>query len=260
MKIKIKTPAKINLSLKVEHVCENGFHPINSIMQSVSLFDYLTIELLENSNNISISGNSTNIPYDEKNIAYRAAKLYFETLNKNFGAKIYIEKNIPISAGLAGGSTNAAGVIYGLNKILSEPFSIEILHQMCAKLGSDLNFCLVGGKCRCLGRGEIVQQMEFENLNLTLIKPKNLGISAKEAYQKFDELKMPSNLQNDLEFALLPHYSQLSTLHNMGFQMSGSGPTFFILKEKLPDGLIKNKNDYEIFEGLKALPYGVLEV
>lgn len=259
MKIKIKTPAKINLNLKVHRVGENGFHPINSIMQSVNLFDYLTIELLENSTNISVSGNRPQLPYDEKNIAHKAAKLYFETLNKNFGVKIYIEKNIPISAGLAGGSTNAAGVIYGLNKLLDEPFPLEILHQMCAKLGSDLNFCLVGGKCRCLGRGEIIQQMEFEDLNLTLIKPKNLGISAKEAYQRFDELKVPSNLPNDLEFALLPHYNELSALRNMGFQMSGSGPTFFILEEKLPDDLIKNKRDYEIFEGLKAIPYGVLE-
>lgn len=257
MKIKVKTPAKINLDLKVEEVRPDGFHPIQSIMQSVNLFDYLTIEI--RCDGIILEGNSREIPYDERNIAFKAAKLFFETIGKAYGAKIRIEKNIPVCAGLAGGSTNAAGVLWGLNKIFDEPLNSEQLHQMCAALGSDVNFCLVGGRAHCFGRGEMVVPLPFEEFPLTIIKPKHLTISAKEAYERFDELTETSNLPNDLEFALLTHYEEVRLLHDRGFQMSGSGPSFFIKEEKLRENVIMVPRNYEIFEGLKAIPYGICE-
>ncbi len=258
MKIKVKTPAKINLSLKVCPVRKDDFHPIESVMQSVSLFDFLTISL--GGSGIILDGNSAEIPYDEHNIVFRATQLFLNEIDKQVGVKIYIEKNIPVCAGLAGGSTNAAGVLWGLNKIFNEPLGSADLHNICARLGSDLNFCLVGGKACCLGRGEIIEPLPFEDFALTVIKPKNLAISAKEAYEQFDKLEGTiSNLSNDLEFALLPYYKELQFLHNKGFQMSGSGPSFFILEDKLSEDLIENRNGYEIFEGLKAVPYGVCE-
>ncbi len=257
MKIKVKTPAKINLSLTVGKAREDGFHEIESVMQSINLFDYLTIEL--RCDGIILEGTSNEIPYDKGNIAFRAAKLFFETLGKNYGAKIYIEKNIPVCAGLAGGSTNAAGVLWGLNKILDEPFKTPDLHKMCAKLGSDLNFCLTGGRAHCFGRGEMVIPLPFEEFPLTIIKPKNLAISAKEAYARFDNMTESSNLPNDLEFALLPYYDELRVLHNRGFQMSGSGPSFFILEDKIPENTIMVPQKYEIFEGLKSVSYGVCQ-
>ena len=94
---------------------------------------------------------------------------------------VHIEKNIPVSAGLAGGSTNAAGILKGLNEIFGNPLSKPELHTICAKLGSDLNFCLEGGRQITTGRGEILTPLEFEEFQLSLIKPLNLGISAKEA-------------------------------------------------------------------------------
>jgi len=261
MKIKVKTPAKINLSLGVGPLREDGFHDIESLMQSVSLFDYLTIEL--RCDKIILEGTSSEIPYDESNIAFRAAKLFFETLGKDYGAKIHIEKNIPVCAGLAGGSTNAAGVLWGLNKILDEPLATHDLHKMCTKLGSDVNFCLIGGRAHCFGRGENVIPLPFEEFPLTIIKPKNLTITAKEAYAKFDELNKSgrgtSNLPNDLEFALIQYYRELKSLHELGFQMSGSGPSFFIMQDKLPEGLIKTPKNYDIFEGLTSVPCGVCE-
>ena len=257
MKIKVKTPAKINLSLSVKDARPDGFHTIESVMQSVSLFDYLTIEL--RCDGIILEGTSSEIPYDERNIAFRAAKLFFETLGKSYGAKIHIEKNIPVCAGLAGGSTNAAGVLWGLNQILNEPFKIFDLHKMCAELGSDVNFCLVGGCAHCFGRGEMVVPLPFEEFALTIIKPKNLSISAKEAYQRFDALEGVSDLPNDLEFALLPYYEDVRILHKRGFQMSGSGPSFFMLADKIPENTIMVPQKYEIFEGLKSVSCGVCE-
>ena len=141
--IKIQCPAKINLTLKITGKRPDGFHNIESIMQTINLFDTLTINL-EKSNvfNIKLTGNSSEIPYDEKNIVYKAIKLYFETIPQKYTINIYIDKNIPVAAGLAGGSTDAAGVLFGLNKLLNEHFSKSELHELCAKLGSDLNFCL----------------------------------------------------------------------------------------------------------------------
>ena len=256
MQVKIKCPAKINLDLKVFPVTADGYHPIKSVMQTISLFDYLTI-LLSDGDEINLSGDSEEIPYDEKNICYKAVKLFFETINKNYKVKIFIEKNIPVCAGLAGGSTDAAGVLFGLNELLNKPLNKKELHNLASKLGSDLNLCLEGSKQLCTGRGEILTPQEFVEFPVTLVKPKNLKISAAEAYKAFDNLKTKSSIPNDLEFALLDKYEELQFLHSKGLQMSGSGPTFFILKEKLDFEL---DDSYQVIENLRAINYGVIEV
>lgn len=253
-RIKIKCPAKINLTLKVGKVRPDGFHPIESIMQTISLYDYLTIE--KSAHGIELSGNSSEIPYDEGNLVYKAIKLFYEATGISQGAKVYIEKNIPVCAGLAGGSTDAAGVLYGLNKLNTLPLEQKELLTLCEQLGSDLNFCLLGGTQLAKGRGEILEKLPDAHFELSLIRPKNLHISAREAYSRFDELASESNLANDLEFALLPHYKELKTLHALGLQMSGSGPSYFIKNSSLPP---LPQGDFEIFEGLKTVRHGVIE-
>ncbi|MBQ9149957.1 4-(cytidine 5'-diphospho)-2-C-methyl-D-erythritol kinase [bacterium] len=253
MEIKVQCPAKINLDLKVFPINPDGFHPIKSVMQAINLFDYITISI-SNGNDIKLDGNSKEIPYNEKNICYKAAQLFFKTIEKEYSAKIYIEKNIPVCAGLAGGSTDAAGVLFGLNELLDKPLNKEQLHNLASKLGSDLNFCLEGGKKLCTSRGEKLESLEFIEFPLTLVKPKNLQISASSAYRAFDNLKEKSTLANDLEFALLNDYEELQFLHSKGLQMSGSGPTYFVKKEKLNFELDEN---YLIIENLKSYDKGV---
>ena len=188
-KIKIQCPAKINLTLKITGKRDDGFHNLDSIMQTISLFDYLTISVEKSDKTeIILSGTSDEIPYNEKNLVYKAAKLFLDTSKiDSYKISIYIEKNIPVAAGLAGGSTDGAGTLYGLNKIFDEPLSRKQLHELCAKLGSDLNLCLEGGRQKTSGRGEILEPLQFEEFDVSLIKPINLGISAKEAYTKFGE-------------------------------------------------------------------------
>ncbi|GBF22658.1 4-diphosphocytidyl-2C-methyl-D-erythritol 2-phosphate synthase [Candidatus Gastranaerophilus sp. (ex Termes propinquus)] len=258
MQIKIKCPAKINLTLKVGKLRPDGFHPIESAMQAISLFDYLTITLMPKG--ITLSGDSLEIPYDETNLAYKAAKLFCEAVGTMQGVAIDIQKNIPICAGLAGGSADAAGVLYGLNKLNNEPLSTPELLELCQKLGSDLNFCLTGAKQLATGRGELLEEMPYGYFDLVLVLPKNLKISAREAYCRFDELSEISTMPNDLEFALLPHYKELQTLHALGLQMSGSGPAYFIKEKNLPLSLrhILGEN-FKIFEGLKTVNHGVIE-
>ena len=240
--IKIQCPAKINLSLKITGRRSDGFHNIESIMQTISLYDYLTInveksEIFE----IILSGNNREIPYNEKNIVYKAANLFFETLNLNekFRISIDIEKNIPVAAGLAGGSTDAAGTLFGLNKLFNEKFSKEKLHELCAILGSDLNFCLEGGTQLTTGRGEILKPVDYKEQKISLIKPINLGISAKEAYTKFAQKIIlgeigRENYINDLEWAIIDDYEVLQTIKKYYPKsiMSGSGSTYFILNDE----------------------------
>ncbi len=278
-RIKVKTPAKINLTLEILNKRDDGFHNLQSIMQAVSLYDYLTVETEQsNENKIELGGNSTEIPYDEKNIVYKAAKKFIEKAEiKNSKIKIYIEKHIPVAAGLAGGSTNAAGTFFALNKLFNQPLNNTEIEELCASLGSDLNFCLHGGCSLCTSRGEITEKIPCFEQPVSLIKPKKLGISAKEAYSLFSSMPDKSNpdntsklrlliekgkfdktlLYNSFEKALFPKYEELSYLKSVlkGSLMSGSGSTFFILEPEINEKL--NKNDYDIFEHLKTINTGV---
>lgn len=275
MQLKVKTPAKINLTLEVLNKRADGFHNIQSIMQLIDLYDYLTIDAEPSTTTtISLSGTSNEIPYNEKNLVYKASKLFLEKTNINAAIKIYIEKNIPISAGLAGGSTNAAGTIFGLNKIFNEPLAKEELHEICKQLGSDLNVCLEGGCLVATGRGETVKKIPFTNSKVSLIKPLNLGISAKEAYTKYSILKtkpfydmttkmidtikigtdISQFLYNDLETAVYSDYEELQFIKKLLPKsiMSGSGSTYFVLNQSIP-----NIEGYWIKNNLNFISDGV---
>ena len=258
--IKIQCPAKINLTLKVTGKRPDGFHNIESIMQTISLYDYLTISIEPaDETEIVLSGNSTEIPYSEKNLVYKAVKLFPMTPHR---VKIYIEKNIPVSAGLAGGSTDCAGTLFGLNELLGKPLLREELHKLCAQLGSDLNFCLEGGRQMTKGRGEILERLPFEKFKVSLIKHDALGISAKEAYTKFSA-KLPITTSspqkreeylNDLEWAVIDDYPQLQTIKKLypKSMMSGSGSTYFIIDDEFEPFA-----GYTVYNDLKAIPDGV---
>ena len=275
--LKIKCPAKINLTLEILNKRDDGFHNIKSIMQLISLYDYLTITMQKSSSNrIILSGNSNEIPYDEKNLVYKAIKLYLEEANiTDLSLNVYIEKNIPISAGLAGGSTDAAGVIWGLNYLL-KIFDSSKINEICSKLGSDLNVCLNGGCCLATSRGEIIEPMQVLDCAVTLIKPKKLGISAGYAYKKYSEKRYKPQysmtekminaiktnndikpfLYNDLEYAVFDDYEELKTIKSFYPQaiMSGSGSTYFVL-ENLTNNFLNS--DYEFINNLKFINEGI---
>ena len=278
MKIKVNCPAKINLTLEVVNKRDDGFHNIKSIMHTISLFDYLTIEAHKSTvSDIRLSGNSSEIPYNEKNLVYKACEAFLQKSGINAEIDIYIEKHIPVSAGLAGGSTDAAGAIWGLNEIFDNPLTKDEIHNLCAMLGSDLNVCLEGGCILAQGRGEIIKKLDTEiNYPITLIKPKRLGISAKEAYTKYASLKYkPQNnmtekmlealrtnsdiknfLYNDLEYAISDDYAELKKIKETipASIMSGSGSTYFVLEDSISEDL---SNDYLIIDGLHFIPAGV---
>ncbi len=257
-KIKVQCPAKINLDLKILGKRPDGFHNIESIMQTISLYDYLTISVAPSADlSIKLSGTSSEIPYDEKNIVYKAVKLFFETIGQTAAVEIFIEKNIPVSAGMAGGSTDAAGAIFGLNEILNKPLKHAELHELCAKLGSDLNFCLEGGCKKTTSRGEMLEEAEFVERRVSLIKPVKLGISAKEAYTKFAQKEKTAeheNFINDLEWAVIDSYPALQRIKGKYPQavMTGSGSTYFAF-----DTEFSPLEGYWIKNNLKTIPTGI---
>ena len=275
--VKIKCPAKINLTLEIVNRREDGFHNIKSIMQMISLYDFLTISIEQSSENkILLSGTSDEIPYNEKNLVYKAAELFLQEAGiNNLNINIHIEKNIPIAAGLAGGSTDAAGTLFGLNYLL-KIFDEKQLHDMCAGLGSDLNVCLRGGCTLATSRGEITKKIPCIESDVTLIKPKYLGISAGEAYKKYalKEFKPQNNmtekmleaiknnkdikpyLYNDLEYAIFDDYKELQEIKQAlpNSIMSGSGSTYFVLEK---DTKTFNNEDFTKYENLHFIPNGV---
>ena len=189
MEIKVLAPAKINLTLDVTGKRPDGYHNILSIMQSVDLYDTITVTD-NDSGQITVSCNYEGVPCDEKNICYKAAERFFiATRNEGQGVHIDIDKVIPTQAGLAGGSTDGAAVLMGLNKMFDAFLKPDELQEIAEKIGADVPFCLVGGTKYATGIGTKLQKMpNFLASHIVICKPDNVSVSTAEAYKKVDAL------------------------------------------------------------------------
>ena len=162
---------KINLTLEVLGIRPDGYHEIKSIMQSVELHDTLTFESLEGSV-IRLTGSDSRLKYDGSNLIIKAAEALRQAAGTCLGARIHLEKNIPIEAGMAGGSSDAAATLRGLNRLWNLGFSLEQLMEIGAAVGSDIPFCLIGGTAMVEGRGERVRPLAGPApTTLLLVKP-----------------------------------------------------------------------------------------
>ncbi|MGB5822962.1 MAG: 4-(cytidine 5'-diphospho)-2-C-methyl-D-erythritol kinase [Proteocatella sp.] len=191
--INVIARAKVNLSLEVKGKRDDGYHLLSMVMQTIELNDRLKIA--KNSNkNIVISSDSKTIPCDDRNIAFKAAKKFLEAIESDQGYDIFIEKNIPVEAGMGGGSADAAGVLVGLNKMNGDVISIEKLMEIGLELGADVPFCIVGGTKLAEGIGEEFTELKDVELKLLIVKP-NTSISTAQAFRKLriDKLKRNPN-------------------------------------------------------------------
>jgi len=181
--IKLKSYAKINLCLDIVNKREDGYHNIRTIMQSLDLFDQIEIQT---SNKLEIESDHPGLPLDERNLAYKAAKAIFEKVGIKEGAKIRITKNIPIAAGLAGGSSNAAAVLHGINILYGLNLTVAQLVHIGKSLGADVPFCVVGGTVLATGIGDSLNILPpIKEYNILLVKP-DVGVSTKEVYSGVD--------------------------------------------------------------------------
>lgn len=186
MKVTVKAYAKINLMLDILSALENGYHDLFMIMQSVGLCDRVTVTKTD-SKDITITCTKENVPTDEKNIAYKAAKKFFEDTNtENTGIEIHIEKNIPQAAGLAGGSADGAAVFVALNELFKTKLTDKELIKIGAKIGADVPFCILGGTMAAQYTGTVLSFLpDLKIENIIIVKPQQ-DISTGAAYAAFD--------------------------------------------------------------------------
>lgn len=257
--ISIKAYAKINLSLDIVGKLENGYHELETIMQSVSLHDIVTITKDNNRNGITLTCSQPSLCPTEQNTAYKAVKAFFTYCKLECNAlSIYIEKNIPSQAGLAGGSADAAAVLHGLNYLFNTNLSTAQLCEIGVKIGADVPFCICGGTMLAKGIGDELSMVSpMPACHMVICKPP-VSISTQEAYQKVDNaiiLERPKtklicsalekkdlttiaqNLKNVFQEAM-PIAPVQSIVVNMeqysalGTCMSGSGSAVFGIFEK----------------------------
>ena len=285
-KICVKSPAKINLHLEIIGKREDGYHELAMIMQNIDLSDYLEFE-----NNqigeIKLKSDSKDLSLDEDNLIIKAAK-YIKDISKNkqLGANIFIKKNIPIGAGLAGGSSNAAATLVGLNKLWNLDLDYKTIFLLSAKLGSDVPFFIEGGCQFCFGRGEILEKYNSNfDFGVILLKNPNISISTVDTYKKYSQEFCPKyftetektnkirnnlrvngfqdfklseqriNVKNDLQIIVERENNSvkkslylLSNLQNcLSFSMSGSGPTCFALFKDINIAREVFEQNYKMF-------------
>lgn len=244
---------KINLSLDIVNRREDGYHNIETIMQEIDLKDIVT--LTEREKGIVIRSNSKEMPLDENNLVYKAWSQIKKVSNLDKGIDIYIEKNIPMSSGLAGGSSNAAAVLKGLNDLWGLNYTIVELQKIGVKIGADVPFCLLGGTAYARGIGEELEILpDFRDKHILLANngicistpyvyntldfdenPRKTNIREKTKYIKEDDIYgLAKDLENIMEDVVLKENLDIVDIKNtmiecgaLGSLMSGSGPTVF---------------------------------
>ncbi|MDP4153605.1 MAG: 4-(cytidine 5'-diphospho)-2-C-methyl-D-erythritol kinase [Bacillota bacterium] len=257
----VKTYAKINLTLDITGKLSNGYHSLSSVMQTVSLYDVVEISKNETQKNITVRSNAKYIPQDERNHAVMAAKAFFEYTGISGSININLIKKIPVGAGLAGGSGNAAGTLCLLNKIYDAGLSNDQLRAIGVKIGADVPFCVEGGTCLAEGVGEILTPLSPMPDCVLLLAKFGRGASTREMFAAYDQMKSPlhppadkmidalekgdlnavaKNLGNSLEAVtarFVPEVLEIKQMMlgggAMGAVMSGSGTTVYgIYKSK----------------------------
>ena len=283
-KLKIRASGKINLYLNVsKNVRNDGYHEIRSIMQSIGLSDELTFKVKDNGSAIDparpdriyITSNDINIPLDERNLVHKAAIVILNEfrLKGKYKIKINIKKHIPVCAGLAGGSTNAAATLVALNEIFELRIKDQGLMRLAAQVGSDVPFCIKGGTVLAGGRGERLSQLRDLPFYWLVLATDGRKLHTKDIYEMFDLIGegvkskhreliknikdgqydiLFNNLENDLEKVVVTEDEKVRSLKKkaeefgaFAAQMTGSGPTVFAFCTDLVSAR-------KVFDGLKS--------
>ena len=259
-----KAYAKINLHLDVTGIMSDGYHAVSTVMQTLSLCDVITVSDIKKTDAspvFSVSCNLPGVPCDERNLAVKAARLFCEETGLSLSAHINIEKHIPMAAGMAGGSTDGAAVLRGLNKACGEPLTVDSLCALGARLGADVPVCIVGGTRCADGRGDILHDFPRMPDCHVVVACEGEGVSTPWAYRLLDDTynnfsdeayapkdtndlraaltsgdvtRVAKNIYNIFEAPILAHRPVAAQIKEIllssgadGAMMSGSGPSVF---------------------------------
>ncbi|WP_303861367.1 4-(cytidine 5'-diphospho)-2-C-methyl-D-erythritol kinase [Alkalibaculum bacchi] len=256
-KLTLEARAKINLTLDIVNKREDGFHNVSMVMQTISLCDTLHFKVIEKG--IKLNSNNPRLPKDERNIIYKSAKLLLEQTKVDKGIEVYVKKRIPIAAGLAGGSSNAASTIIALNKLWNLNLEDKSILEIGAKIGADVPFCMIEGTALAEGVGDVLTNLDplpkfyvvlvktsiristpwaYSLVNVKSIKnhPENLKMI--EGIQGGDVQMITSKMRNVFEDFIFKKYPRLTDIKEkmirlgaLNSLMSGSGPTIYGLFE-----------------------------
>lgn len=260
-RIELKALGKINLGLDVLGRRENGYHDVRMVMQTVYLYDQITIKKRRRSG-IGIETNLYYLPVNENNLAYRAAKLLMDEFRIEDGISIRLNKHIPVAAGMAGGSSNAAAVLFGMNRIFGLGLTMEELMKRGVTLGADVPYCIMRGTVLAEGIGEVLTPLAPMPKCFVLLAKPPVAVSTKLVYEKLDSqeiekhpdidgiiegleqqslAKITASMGNVLERVTALEYPVIDKIKNtmktagaLNAMMSGSGPTVF--------GIFEDKN------------------
>lgn len=253
-KLQLKALGKINLGLDVLGKRENGYHDVRMVMQTLYLYDTVTL-IKEETDGIEIESNLYFLPKDENNIAWRAARLLMDEFHIEGGIRIVLEKHIPVAAGMAGGSSNAAAVLYGMNRMYELGLSQQELMDRGVTLGADVPYCIMRGTVLAEGIGEILSPLPpMPRCQILIAKPP-ISVSTKAIYQALDSKEIEEHpdidgiidglkkqdlhqvagaMGNVLEDVTMEMHPVIGKIKNcmlehgaLGAMMSGSGPTVF---------------------------------
>ncbi len=253
-KIKLKALGKINLGLDVLGRRPNGYHDVRMVMQTVYLYDQILLEKTDKEG-ISLETNLFYLPVNENNLAYRAAKMLIDEFAIKEGVHISLEKHIPVAAGMAGGSSNAAAVLYGMNRLFQLGLTDQELMDRGVQLGADVPYCIMRGTVLAEGIGEKLTPLPaMPKCHVLLAKPP-ISVSTQKVYEKLDAQevtkhpdidgillglqtgdlkKITSSMGNVLENVTITEYPQIESIKDvmkeegaLNAMMSGSGPTVF---------------------------------
>lgn len=271
MKLLVKAPAKINLALDVLNKRSDGYHEVEMIMTTIDLADRVELTLL-NENKIQIHSHNRYVPDDQRNLAFQAAQLLKDRFHVKKGVLISIEKTIPVAAGLAGGSSDAAATLRGLNKLWDLGLTIDELAELGSEIGSDVSFCVYGGTALAKGRGEMITKLPAPPTCWVILAKPFIGVSTAEVYRRLDinEMAHPNipgmidainkhdynmvckNVGNVLEDVTLNLHPEVALIKEQmkrfgadAVLMSGSGPTVF--------GIVQHDSRmHRIYNGLRG--------
>ena len=253
-----KAYAKINLSLDVTGRLDNGYHLVDMIMQTVNIYDELSFERTDGE--IVLESDCGELPLDENNLIYKAIRLIQEECGVTGGLRVFLKKNIPIAAGMAGGSTDCAATLMAMDELYGLKLGTKRLMELGVKLGADVPYCILGGTARAQGIGEKLTRLpNCPTMRLLVAKP-DLNVSTKEVYTGLDALEnlphhgvddmvraiesgngraVAAGLGNVLECVTIPLHPVIREIKDRMLElgainslMSGSGPTVFGIYEK----------------------------
>jgi len=271
VKLLVKAPAKINLALDVLHKRPDGYHEVEMIMTTIDLAD--RVELTPTyDDKIHILSHNRYVPDDQRNLAYQAAQLLKSRFHVKKGVQITIEKTIPVAAGLAGGSSDAAATLRGLNKLWNLGLSLDELAVLGSEIGSDVSFCVYGGTALATGRGEMIRELPAPPTCWVILAKPFIGVSTADVYRRLDvdSVNHPDtqsmisaivandyqgvcrNVGNVLEEVTLKLHPEVAQIKEQmkrfgadAVLMSGSGPTVF--------GMVQHDSRmHRIYNGLRG--------